>query len=269
MAAEQTTSTPARLLVGIIVGAVVLGRFGGPVGDWIGAVGTAAHESGHALTADLLTGRVVSITVFRDGGGVTWSETSDSDWRTFLVSGAGYPATLVAALVLLTGVLIARSSRTIAIVGAITAAAALNFWTPWTTSIPGIDSTDQHFTWFVFAALTAALATAAAVPDRHDTARRIVLGIVAVGLLSDAFAAGKDLVVIEGGGRLAATATDADALADAAGFGSATTWAWIIRLGLFAGFAVWGVWILRRWASTAGTAGTTTTARAAPPNEDP
>ena len=39
--------------------------------------------------------------------------------------------------------------------------------------------------------------------------------ILAVGLLSDAFRAGKDLVVIED--ELAGTATDADGLADASG----------------------------------------------------
>lgn len=246
---EPEGTNPARLLVGIVAGAILLGRFGGPLSDWIGAVGTAAHEAGHALAADLLTGRVVSITVFPDGGGVTYSTTSASAWRTFLVSGAGYPATLVAGLALLTGVLVARSSRSIAVAGALAAAVALVFWTPFDAPpIPGIENGDQRFTWFVFAALTVALAGAAAVPHRHDQARRVVLGIVAVGLLSDALAAGKDLVVIEGDGRLAATATDADALAEASGIASATVWAWIVRLGLFLGFVAWGVAVLRYWA---------------------
>jgi hypothetical protein len=246
--ATETTSepvNPAKLLAGIVFGALVLGRFGGPLGDWIGAIGTAAHESGHAFVADVLTGRVASITVFRDGGGVTFSQTSESDWRTFLVSGAGYPTTLIAGLALLTAVLLGRSSRVVAIAGAVAFAIALVFWTPFNAVVPGIADGDQRFTWFVLLVSGAALAGAAALPDRHDLPRRIVLGVLAVGLLSDAFRAGKDLVVIED--RLGATATDADALAETSGILSSGAWAWLMRLSLFAGFVLWAWLVLRRY----------------------
>ena len=245
--ATATTApvNPAKLLVGIVLGALLLARFGGPFADWIGAIGTTAHESGHALVADLFTGRVASITVFRDGGGVTFSQTSESGWRNFLVSGAGYPTTLFAGLALLTGVLVGRSSRPVAIAGAVGFAIALLFWTPFNAVIPGISDGDQRFTWFVLLVSGLALAAAAAIPERHDGVRRVVLGILAVGLLSDAFRAGKDLVVIED--ELAGTATDADGLADASGILSSGTWAWLMRLSLFAIFALWGWLVLRRW----------------------
>lgn len=255
--ATSAPTNPAKLLVGIVVGAIVLGRFGGPLGDWVGAIGTAAHEAGHALVADLLTGRVASITVFREGGGVTFSQTSESDWRTFLVSGAGYPTTLFAGLALLTGVLVGRSSRPVAIAGAVSFAIALVFWTPFNSVVPGIGDGDQRFTWFVLLVNGLALAGAAAVPDRHDLARRIVLGVLAVGLLSDAFRAGKDLVIIED--DLGATTTDADALAEASGILSSGTWAWILRLSLFAVFALWGWLVLRRYGREVAAEGTART----------
>lgn len=238
---------PAALLAGIVVASIVLGRFGGPVGDWVGAVGTAAHEAGHAAVADVLTGRVISLTVFRDGGGVTFSQASGSDWRTFLVSGAGYPTTLLAALALLTGALFGRSSQRIAAAGAFCAAFALVFWTPFSSKVDGISNGDQHFTFFVLLVSTLLLGGAAALPKPYDTARRIVLGALAVGLLSDAFRAGKDLVVIED--RAGATATDADALAQASGLLSASVWAWLMRLFLFAVAAAWAWLMVRRWGS--------------------
>jgi hypothetical protein len=222
--------------------AAVVGRFGGPVADLAGAVGTAAHEAG---------GRVLGITVFTEGGGVTFSEASRSDWRTFLVAAAGYPATLAAALVLLTGALLGRSSRPIAVAGSVAAAFTLVFWTPFNSVVTGIDDGDQRFTWFVVAGAAALLAGAAALPDRFDGARRAVLGALAVGLLTDAFRATEDLVVIEdvAGG----TATDADALAEASGLFGAGAWAWLMRLALFAVAAAWAWFGLRRWAAAAPT----------------
>jgi hypothetical protein len=237
----------AKVLAGIVAAALVLGRFGGPLGDWVGAIGTAAHEAGHALFADVLNGRVLSITVFRDGGGVTLSEASESDWRTFLVSGAGYPMTLLAALALLTGALFGRSSRAIAAGAAGAAFVALVLWTPFESRVPGITDGDQRFTFLVLLVSAALLAGAAALPERHDLARRVVLGALAVGLLSDAFRATKDLVTIED--LAGATATDADGLAEAAGFGSAGLWSWLVRLALFAIAAAWAGLLLRRWGS--------------------
>lgn len=243
---DTAPTNPAKLLLGILVGAFVLGQFGGPLADWIGAIGTAAHEAGHAAVADVLTGRVASMTVFRDGGGVTFSQTSDSDWRTFLVSAAGYPTTLITGLALLTGVLIGRSSRPVAIAGAVSAIVALILWTPFDSVIDGISDGDQRFTWFVLLVSAALLAAAAAIPDRHDGIRRVVLGILAVGLLSDAFRAGRDLVVIED--LRSGTTTDADGLAEASGILSAGVWAWLMRLALFVLFAAWGWLVLTRWA---------------------
>lgn len=234
---EGAGPSTAKVLGGVVLVALLLGRFGGPVGDWVGAIGTAAHEAGHAAFADVLAGEVLSITVFREGGGVTLSQASDSGWRTFLVSGAGYPMTLFAALALLTGALFGRSSRPIATGEAAAAAVALLLWTPFNSPIQGISDGDQRFTWIVLALAAALLAGAAAAPDRYDLARRIALGAIAVGLLSDAFRATKDLVVIED--AAGGTASDADGLADAAGVLSAGTWSWLMRLALFAIAAGW------------------------------
>ena len=240
--------TPARnvpaILFGVVVAAVVVGRLPGPLGGWLQAVGTAAHESGHALMADLLAGDVVSITVFRDGGGVAVSEASSSSWRAFLVSAAGYPSTLLVGLALLTAVLLARSTRPVAATGSGGALVALVFWTPFSSRVAGIDGSDQHFTFFVLAFVVLLLAGAAALPDRFDTARRIALGAVAVSLLSDAFRAGRDLVTIEG--RFGETATDADGLNAAVGLFSPTVWAWVLRLALFAIAAGWAALVFRR-----------------------
>jgi hypothetical protein len=246
---EQRESAPstAAVLAGIVVAALVIGRFGGPVADWVGAIGTAAHEAGHALFADVLNGRVISITVFRDGGGVTLSQASESDWRQFLVSGAGYPMTLFAALALLTGALFGRSSRPIAAGGAVAAAIALVLWTPFNSQVPGVSDGDQRFTFVILLLSVALLAGAASLPERYDTARRIVLGALAFGLLTDAFRATKDLVVIED--LAGQTATDADGLADAAGVFSAGTWSWLMRLALFAIAAGWAWLTIRRWGS--------------------
>jgi hypothetical protein len=245
---EATTAPAGRartlpLLAGIVVAAAVIGRLPGPLGGWVQAIGTAAHESGHAFVADLLTGDVVSITVFRDGGGIAFTEASSSDWRSFLVAGAGYPATLLAGLALLGAVLLARSSRQVAAVGAAATLVALVLWTPFSARVPSVDDGDQRFTFFVLLLLAAALAGAAALPDRFDTARRVVLGAIAVGLLADAFRAGRDLVTIEG--SFGDTATDADALAESSGILGATAWAWLLRLALFAVAAAWA-WVLVR-----------------------
>lgn len=249
MEAEAASGREAPNLVAIVAGmvlvALVIGRFGGPVGDWVGAIGTATHEAGHALVADVLAGDVISITVFRDGGGVAVTEASGSGWRTFLVSAAGYPATLLAALALLTAVLFGRSSRTIAAAGAVAALVALVFWTPFNAAIDAVDDGDQRFTWFVLLVSALLMAGAAAIPDRHDTVRRVVLGAFAIGLLSDAFRAGEDLVVIEG--RAGETLTDADGMAEAAGVLGSTAWAWILRLSLFAIAAAWAWVVVRRW----------------------
>jgi hypothetical protein len=243
--AESAGPGAMQLLLGIVAAALVIGRFGGPIGDWVGAVGTAAHEAGHAAFADVLTGRVISITVFRDGGGVTLSQASESDWRTFLVSGAGYPRTLFAALGLLTGVLFGRSSRLIAGAAAFAAFVALLFWTPFNSHVEGISDGDQRFTWIILALSVGLLGGAAALPDRFDTSRRVVLGALALGLLTDAFRATKDLVVIED--LAGATATDADGLAEAVGVFGAGTWSWLMRLALFAIAAGWAWLVIRRW----------------------
>ena len=42
------------------------------------------------------------------------------------------------------------------------------------------------------------------------------------------------------------TATDADALAEAAGFGSAGLWSWLLRLALFAVAGLWAWLLVRR-----------------------
>ena len=227
--------------VTVLACAAVLGRFGGPAGRWVGSVGTAAHEIGHAALADLLTGRVVSITVFRRGGGVTLSEASGSDWRTFLVSAAGYPATLIAALALLTGVLFAQSSRRMALGGAAVAWTALLLWTPFSARVPDIDDRDQRLTWLLLLGVGALLIATLWLSDGW---RRVALGVLSVGLLTDAFRAGSDLVSIESGPF--DVATDADSMADAAVFG-AGFWAWAMRLGLVALAAAWAWWALRRW----------------------
>lgn len=242
---REAAPSTGKVLLGIAAAALLIGRFGGPVGDWVGAVGTAAHEAGHAAVADLLTGRVISITVFRDGGGVTLSQASESDWRTFLVSGAGYPMTLLAALALLTGSLFGRSSRPIAAGGAAVAALSMLLWTPFNSRVQGISDGDQRFTWLVLALSTLLLAGAATLPGRWDTTRRIILGALAVGLLSDAFRATKDLVTIEA--LAGGTATDADGLAEAAGVLGAPTWSWLMRLALVAIAAGWAWLAIRRW----------------------
>ena len=242
--APESRPRTGVVLVGVVVVAAVVGRLGGPVGDLVGAVGTVAHEAGHAAVADVLTGDVASITVFRDGGGVAVSEASDSGWRSFLVAAAGYPATLVAALALLTGAVFGRSSRAIAGAVAALALVALVLWTPFSARVPGIEDGDQRFTWFVLATIVALAGGSAATPARYDTARRVVLGALAVGLLSDAFRAGSDLVLIED--QVGAVATDADGLAEAAGVLSASTWAWLLRASLF---LIAGAWLLAvlRW----------------------
>jgi hypothetical protein len=228
----------------MVLVAALVGRFGGPVGDLVGAVGTAAHEAGHAAVADLLTGRVVSITVFTEGGGVTLSQASGSDWRTFLVAGAGYPTTLLAALALLTGALTGRSSRLIAAAVAVSAAIALLLWIPFNSVVDGIDNGDQRFTWAILGGSAVLLAGAAALPDRFDDARRVVIGALAFGLATDAFRATKDLVAVED--VAGATATDADALAESSGLLGATAWSWLLRLALFAIAAAWAWFGLRR-----------------------
>jgi hypothetical protein len=118
---------------------------------------------------------------------------------------------------------------------------ALVFWTPFSSRVPIVADGDQRFTFFVLALSALVLAGAAALPPRFDTARRVVLGVFAVGLLADAFRSGRDLVTIEG--RFGETTTDADGLADAAGVLGSTAWAWLLRLALFAIAGVWA-WVL-------------------------
>lgn len=233
-----------RTLVLAFVIALVLGNVGGPVTGIVGALGTTAHEAGHAAVADVLTGRVLSVTVFPDGGGVTFSEGSRSWWRTFLVAGAGYPATLFAALGLLTAVLFARATRIVAAAASAVSAVTLVLWVPFSASVPAVDDGDQRFTFFLALLVTAAFAGVAALPDRWEHARRIGLGVLAVALLIDAFGAGSDLVFIEG--NFGDTFSDADALAEAVGVGSSTMWAWALRGSLFVIAALWARWALAR-----------------------
>jgi hypothetical protein len=150
----------------------------------------------------------------------------------------------VLGLVLLTAVLLARSSRPVAFGGVIGALVAWVFWTPFSSRVPLVEGGDQHFTWFVFLFSVVALVGAAALPEKYDTARRVVLGAFAVGLLGDAFRATHDLVTIEG--RFGETATDADGLNAAVGLFSPTVWAWLMRLALFAVAAAWAFVMVRR-----------------------
>lgn len=238
-----------RTLVVVFVVALALGNLGGGFAGVVGALGTMAHEAGHAVFADLLTGDVRSVTVFDNGGGVTFSDTSRSSWRTFLVAGAGYPSTMFAGLALLTSVLFGRATRIAAGVAAAMSLMVWVLWVPYSSRMPGyVSDSDQRFTWFLAGGLTIAFAAVAAIGDQHEQARRIGLGVLAVGLLTNAFSAGRNLVAVES--RFSDTGSDADALAMAAGFGSATLWAWLLRGSLFL-FAFWWVrWALRRASST-------------------
>lgn len=233
-----------RTLVLVFVIALVLGNLGGGVRGITGALGTGAHEAGHALFGDLLTGRVTSVTVFQNGGGVTFTESSDVWWRTFLVAGAGYPATLFAGLALLTAVLFGRATRITAGVAAGLSMAVWVFWVPFNSRIPFVTDGEQRFTWILMGVTTLAFATVAVIPDRYEAARRIGLGVLAVGLLTDAFSAGRTLVVVEG--SAGETASDADALSQAIGVGSSTVWAWLLRGSLFVFAFVWAQWALNR-----------------------
>lgn len=246
-----------RTLLWVFVIALLLGNLGGGVRGTIGAMGTLAHEAGHALFADLLTGDVTSITVFDDGGGVTFTEVSDSAWRTFVVAGAGYPATLYAGLALLTAVLFGHRTRAAAGVASALCLVVWVLWVPFSARIGGLGDGQQRFTWLLTGGLTLAFAAVAAIPDRHEAVRRIGLGVLAIGLLTDAFSAGRTLVVVESG--FGATASDADALAEAVGFGSSTMWAWLLRGSLFVITALWARWAIERaargWERPAGAAG--------------
>jgi hypothetical protein len=238
-------ASPGVVLFWVVVAAIVVGRLGGPIGGWTRAVGTAAHEVGHAATADVLAGDVLSVTVFPDGSGLTISDAPGSGWRRFLVSGAGYPAPLLVAMALLTGVLLGANGRRIAGAGAVVAATALVLWVPRRPVAPGITEADQRHTALVLLLLALLLAGLAALPDRYATARRVGLGVLAVGLLTDAFRSTDDLLAItEEGGRR--TTTDADGLAAVVDVGSAGTWAWLMRLFLLALFGAWCWWLFVR-----------------------
>lgn len=238
-------ASPGVVLFWVVVAALVLGRVGGPVARSISAVGTAVHEIGHAATADVLTGDVEGITVFRDGGGITVSEHTEAGWRRFIVAGSGYPAPLLAALALLTGALLGRTGRRLAAAGAVAAAVSLALWVPFRPASAGIAAADQRFTWWVVAATAALLAAAAALPDRHSTVRRVALGAVAVALLTDAFRAADDLQVLTGARQ--PIATDAHSLAAITDVGSAGLWAWLMRLALLGIAGGWAWWLFTRW----------------------
>ncbi len=225
----------------MVVGGFVASRLG-VFGDWFSAAGTAAHEASHAAVADVLTGRVLSITVFRDGGGVAITEASDSWWRTFAVSAAGYTGAMACALALTTAVLFGRASRTIALAAGGLCLLALALWTPFRPSVRGIEAGDQHLTWYLLAGAAAVLAGSTWLPE---TARRVALAVFAAGLVSDAFRAGRDLVVAEGGGRQ--VQTDADGLHAAVPLLSAGAWSWAMRMFLFVVAGVWLWWAGRRW----------------------
>lgn len=254
----EPAATPRRpsmllTLLAVAAAAFVIGRVGGPLGAVPAALGTAAHEAGHALFADVLTGDVVSMTVFTDGGGVTVSTASDSRWRTFLVAGAGYPMTLFAGLGLLTAALFARSTRLVAAGLAVVAAVSWVLWTPFNSRVPGlVDDADQRFTWFVLGVTVLVGVAVAVLPERWETARRIALGVLAAGLLTDALGAGRDLVLIED--RAGATTTDADTLAESVGALSSSTWAWLMRASLFAIGVAWALLVLRHAAPEEGAA---------------
>jgi hypothetical protein len=233
-----------RTLVLVFVIALVLGNLGGGVAGVIGALGTSVHEAGHATFADLLTGRVASVTVFQEGGGVTFTEVSDSWWRTFLVAGSGYPATLFAGLALLTSVLFGRTTRLTAAVASGISLFVWVFWVPFSSTVAFVSDDEQRFTWFLLGITTLVFAGIATIPDRYEQARRIGLGVLAVGLLTDAFSAGRTLVVVEGSSG--DTASDADALAEAVGVGSSTVWAWLLRGSLFVIAFLWARWALNR-----------------------
>ena len=250
-APPHVPASPGVVLFWVVVAAIVIGRLGGPLGGWVGAAGTAAHEVGHAATADVLTGDVVGITIFSDGGGVTVSELTDSGWRRFVVAGSGYPATLVAALLLLTGAILGRTGRRLAAIGAVATTVALLLWVPLRPAAPGITSADQRFTWITFAITALLLTVAAVLPDRWSTARRIVLGTVAVGLLSDAFRSVDDLITMRGRGWH--TTTDAETLFKVTDLGSAAVWAWLMRLFLLLVAAGWAWWLFTRWAAATTT----------------
>jgi Peptidase M50B-like len=247
------------VLFWVVLAAVVAGRLGGPLGGWTRAVGTATHEVGHAAAADVLAGDVLGVTVFPDGGGLTVTDAPGSGWRRFLVSGAGYPAPLLVAMVLLTGVLLGANGRRLAGAGAAAATLALVLWVPRRPVSPLITDADQRHTAIVFLVLVVLLAGLAALPDRLATIRRVALGVLAVGLLTDAFRSADDLLALteEGGQR---GTTDADGLAAVVDVGSAGTWAWLMRLFLLALFVAWCWWLFGRWA----TAPTVPTAAPAP-----
>jgi hypothetical protein len=190
--------------------------------------------------------------VFAGGGGVTVSELTDSGWRRFVVAGSGYPATLVAALLLLTGALLGRSGRRLAATGAAATFVALLLWVPLRPAAPGITSADQRFTWLTFAVTALLLAVAAALPERWSTARRIVLGTLAVGLLSDAFRSVDDLITMRGRGWH--TTTDAETLERVTDVGSPALWAWLMRLFLLVVAAAWAWLVFTRWATATPTA---------------
>ena len=60
------------------------------VGKFFNIINTLIHELGHALVSLLLQGKVSNIKVFQDTSGVTTTK-SDSKFKAFLVSLAGYP----------------------------------------------------------------------------------------------------------------------------------------------------------------------------------
>ena len=225
-----------------VLGGGVIGSRLGFVGDWFGAIGTAAHEASHAAVGDVLAGIVLSITVFRDGGGVTFVQASASGWRSFAVAAAGYLGALVIALAVTTAVIFTRTSRVVVLVGAALTLVAMVLWVPFSPVVGGLPAGDQHFTWFLFLVVALALVGSFWLPD---TARRIVLGVVAAGLISDAFRGGRDLVMIEGAGL--PVQTDADGLHDAASWLGPTAWAWVLRGLLFLMAAAWLWWAARRW----------------------
>ena len=225
-----------------VLGGGVIGSRLGFVGHWFAAIGTSAHEASHAAVGDVLAGRVLSLTVFRDGGGVTFVEASSSGWRSFAVSAAGYLGALVVALAVTTAVLFTRTSRVVVLVGAALTLLALVLWVPFSPAVRGLPAGDQHFTWGLFVVVAVALAGSFWLPD---TARRIVLGVVAAGLISDTFRGGRDLVMVEGTGL--PVHTDADGLHDAAPWLGPTAWAWVLRGLLFLIAAAWLWWAARRW----------------------
>jgi hypothetical protein len=180
--AHRGEPLPVNTIVLTMIAAAVVWLVRPPLLSPIVWFGTLAHESGHAVTAQLVGGEVVTVSINGRAGGVTyWLHPTDlATWRLVLVATAGYLSAVVAGAVLVVGAARGRTGRVVAIAAAVVVALVTIAWVPWNGPdvdaaaelFTGSSSSDGRFTWIFSICTVAFLVVLLWLPTR---ARQIVL----------------------------------------------------------------------------------------------